>query len=380
MPNGLAAQAENADAAPQVLESLVQQAEKAGASDIHLQAVSGGAAVAFRLDGVMTPVASWPGELAERVFGRIKFLARLKTYQESLPQDGRIDQADLNAHSDIRVATYPTVTGEKIVLRLFNAGNVKSLAEIDFPQDARSELERFLAQTSGLLLLTGPAGSGKTTTIYACLRHLAEAGGRHIITVEDPAERIIPGVMQTQVNEARGLDFAKAARHLLRQDPQVLVIGEIRDEETANIAVRAALTGHLVISTLHAGSCRGVFERLLVLCSDYSAVAASVELVLNQRLVRRLCRACLGRKCPECLNTGYRGRVPLVEWLRVTEASRRRLAARELDGLLPHAALAANAALLVQSGQTNEAEVARVLGQPPSKYGIAMICTPQSKA
>jgi type II secretory ATPase GspE/PulE/Tfp pilus assembly ATPase PilB-like protein len=117
-------------------------------------------------------------------------------------------------------------------------------------------------------------------------------GGRHVITVEDPAEQIVPGIMQTEVNEARGLDFAKAARHLLRQDPQVLVIGEIRDEETANIAVRAALTGHLVISTLHAGSCKGVFERLLVLCKDHSAVASSVELVLNQRLVRRLCGEC----------------------------------------------------------------------------------------
>ena len=145
-----------------------------------------------------------------------------------------------------------------------------------------------------MLLLTGPAGSGKTTTIYACLRALAEPGGRHIITIEDPVEQIVPGVMQTEVNEARGLDFAKAARHLLRQDPQAFVIGEIRDEETANIAVRAALTGHLVISTLHAGSCQGVLERLLVLCADRSAIAAAVELVLNQRLMRRLCRQCRG--------------------------------------------------------------------------------------
>src|SRR6185503_17420258 len=135
----------------------------------------------------------------------------------------------------------------------------------------------FLRQTSGLLLLTGPAGSGKTTTIYACLRQLAEMGGRHIITVEDPVEQVVPGVMQTEVSEARGLDFAKAARHLLRQDPQVLVIGEVRDEETANIAVRAALTGHQVISTLHAGSCKGVFERLLMMCADVSAVASCVE-------------------------------------------------------------------------------------------------------
>ena len=268
----------------------------------------------------------------------------------------------MNARSDIRVATYPTVTGEKIVLRLFNTSGIRTLAELEFPPEVRAELDRFLRQTAGLMLLTGPSGSGKTTTIYACLQTLAERGGRHIITVEDPAEQIIPGVMQTEVNEARGLDFAKAARHLLRQDPQVLVIGEIRDEETANIAVRAALTGHLVISTLHAGSCQGVFERLLVLCRDPSAVAASAELVLNQRLLRHLCPECSGRGCPACLQTGYRGRLPLVEWLRVTDPIRRRLATRDLDALAAQPSLATTARALVQSGLTNEAEVTRILG------------------
>jgi general secretion pathway protein E len=168
--------------------------------------------------------------------------------------------------------------------------------------------------------------------------------------------------MQTEVNEARGLDFAKAARHLLRQDPQVLVIGEIRDQETANIAVRAALTGHLVISTLHAGSCKGVFERLLVLCSDHSAVTASVELVLNQRLLRRVCPECSGKGCPACLKTGYRGRLPLVECLRVTEAMRSQLARRELESFSAKPSLTENAGGLIQAGLTNETEVRRVLG------------------
>ena len=348
--------------APETLERLVQQAERAQASDIHLHIQNGPAVLAFRLDGVMAPAGTLPAELAERVFGRIKFLARLKTYQESLPQDGRIDKAALNARSDIRVATYPTVTGEKIVLRLFHGATVLTLSGLEFPEAARHELEGFLAQTAGLLLLTGPAGSGKTTTIYACLRHLASPGGRHIITIEDPAEQILAGIMQTEVNEARGLDFAKAARHLLRQDPQVLVIGEIRDDETANLAVRAALTGHLVISTLHAGSCRGVFERLLVLCSDHSAVASSVKLVLNQRLVRRPCPGCSGHGCPNCLNTGYRGRLPLVEWLRSNDRLRRGLAAGDLDRLAASPSLADSARALVQSGLTNDAEVARVLG------------------
>jgi len=350
------------ESAPELLEKLVQRAERAGASDIHLQMRGKAAEVSFRLDGVLSPVCKLSEAVAERVVGRIKFLARLKTYQESLPQDGRIEHADLAIANDIRVATYPTVTGEKIVLRLFNSSTAKKLGELDFPEHAHAELEHFLRQTSGLLLLTGPAGSGKTTTIYACLRFLAELGGRHIITVEDPAEQIVPGVMQTEVNEARGLDFAKAARHLLRQDPQVLVIGEIRDDETANIAVRAALTGHLVISTLHAGSCQGVFERLMVLCHDHSAVASSLALVVNQRLVRKLCNHCSGKGCESCERTGYRGRVPVVECLRVTEDMRRRIALREIDSLSAKPSLAENAQGLVAAGLTNEVELRRVFG------------------
>src|SRR5580698_8386248 len=300
--------------APKILEDLVAQADQAGASDIHLQMHDSAAQVSFRLDGLMTDAAPLSAEVAERVFGRIKFLARLKTYQESLPQDGRIERNEIHSNNDIRVATYPTVTGEKIVLRLFAPAGAKRLEELEFPAAAVVELKSFLRQNAGLLLLTGPAGSGKTTTIYACLRHLAEAGGRHIITVEDPVEQIVPGTMQTEVNDAIGLDFARAARHLLRQDPQVLIIGEIRDEATAQLAVRAGLTGHLVVSTLHAGSCRGVFERLLAMCGDFSAVAGAVELVLNQRLIRRLCQACGGGGCERCLQTGYCGRMPLVEW------------------------------------------------------------------
>ncbi len=348
--------------ATEFLERLLQQAEAAGASDIHLQMLAGSAGIAFRLDGVMTASAEVPAALAERLFGRIKFLARLKTYQESVPQDGRIEKEKLNARSDIRVATYPTVTGEKIVLRLFNTPEIRTLNQLDLPESTRVELESFLKETSGLLLLTGPAGSGKTTTIYACLRYLVDLGGRHVITVEDPAEQIVPGVMQTEINEARGLDFAEAARHLLRQDPQVLVIGEIRDEQTANLCVRAALTGHLVISTLHAGSCKGVFERLLVLCRDHSAIASSVSLVLNQRLLRRVCSSCSGSGCKNCLTTGYRGRLPLVESLHLNSSTRRLVAAGQLDSLSATPSLAECARELVRAGLTTSAESQRVLG------------------
>lgn len=344
------------------MEQLVQQAERAGASDIHLQMRGKGAEVGFRLDGLITPIRELPAEIAERVFGRIKFLARLKTYQESLPQDGRISRDELKSRNDIRVATYPTVTGEKIVLRLFNSETAKTLGELSLPSPAQVELEKFLRQSSGLLLLTGPAGSGKTTTIYACLRQLAELGGRHVITIEDPVEQIVPGTMQTEINEAAGLDFARAARHLLRQDPQVLIIGEIRDEATAQLAVRAGLTGHLVISTLHSGSCRGVFERLLVMCADHSAVASAVELVLNQRLIRKVCSACDGAGCETCLHAGYNGRVPLVEWLRVDEKVREQIRQRELTALAPMQTFEASARLLVNQGVTNEAEYKRIFG------------------
>jgi general secretion pathway protein E len=383
-----------AASAPEALENLVQLAERAGASDIHLQMRGKTADVGFRLDGVITPIRELPAEIAERVFGRIKFLARLKTYQESLPQDGRISRDELKCKNDIRVATYPTVTGEKIVLRLFNPETAKSLHELSLPAAAQAELEKFLRQPSGLLLLTGPAGSGKTTTIYACLRHLAETGGRHIITVEDPVEQIVPGTMQTEINEAIGLDFAKAARHLLRQDPQVLIIGEIRDEATAQLAVRAGLTGHLVISTLHAGSCRGVFERLLVMCNDHSAVASAVDLVLNQRLIRKVCETCGGSGCEKCLQTGYNGRVPLMEWLRAdqavvaqasslcdskadktktethsqdacatTETVRDLVRRRELSAIVPAQTLEASARALVNQGVTNDAEINRIFGR-----------------
>lgn len=348
--------------APEVLRELVLRAECAGASDIHLQMRGETAEVAFRLDGVITPTTTITPGLAERVFGRIKFLARLKTYQDSMPQDGRMDRQELGSQNDIRVATYPTVTGEKIVLRLFSSATVKTIGELEFPTEACRELEKFLRQTTGLLLLTGPAGSGKTTTIYACLRALVERGGRHVITVEDPVEQVVPGTMQTEVNETIGLDFACAARHLLRQDPQALVIGEIRDEATAQLAVRAGLTGHLVFSTLHAGSCRGVFERLLVMCPDYSAVASAVELVLNQRLIRRLCGGCRGSGCDACLRTGYKGRLPVVEWLRVNESLRAAIRARDLSALNPQRSLEESAREVLRRGLSNQMEYQRMLG------------------
>ncbi len=348
---------------PRALEQIVSRAEAAGVSDIHLQTTGAGLEIAFRLDGVMQPAGSLPGGVGSRVLGRVKYLAKLKTYQDQFPQDGRIERRDLGSASDVRVSTYPTVTGEKIVLRLFREAETPDLENMGFDASSLSAMSRFLAQPTGLMLLTGPAGSGKTTTIYACLKHLGRKPGRHVITVEDPVEQVLPGVMQTEINEARGLTFAEAVRHLLRQDPQVLAIGEIRDDATAQLAVRAALTGHLVLSTLHAGSCRGVLERLLAMSPDAMSIASALGLVVNQRLLRKSCGTCAGAGCPTCLGSGFRGRAPVVEFLSMNAEQQRNLGVRRLEGIDPVRFLAEAARELCAAGLTTSAECERVLGK-----------------
>jgi general secretion pathway protein E len=345
------------------LEDLVRRADRVGASDVHLHRRGAAVAIAFRLDGLLAQACEIPADLGERVFGRIKYLAKLKTYQESLPQEGRIDRGELGCRAEVRVSTYPTVTGEKVVLRLFQDTAVPDLEDLGFPETVMEPLRGCLARAAGLILLTGPAGSGKSTTIYACLKRLGKDGTRHIITVEDPVERILPGIMQTEVNEVAGLTFARAARQLLRQDPQVLVIGEARDEETVEVLVRAALTGHLAIATLHAASCEGVFERLHVLCREKEAMSSAVELVVNQRLLRTRCRSCAGAGCSECVQTGYRGRVAVAECIRVTPELRQALRREGPVAARPGTSLRQLAAGLVESGVTTEAEIRRVLSE-----------------
>lgn len=348
--------------APAAVAHLLAEAHAAEASDLHLQSSNSGIEVHWRVDGVLHPRPGFEAPLAGRVIGRIKYLARLRTFQDALPQDGRISATDAGLPQDVRVSTYPTVTGEKVVLRLFRGGAATPLTELGLPLPTLSAIQRALAQPTGLILLTGPAGSGKSTTALSALRELAREGGLHIVSIEDPVEILVPGIMQTEVNEARGLTFAQAVRHLLRQDPQVLHIGEIRDEETANLAVRAALTGHLILSTLHAGSCRGVLERLRLLVPDAFAVAASLRLILNQRLIRRQCRACSGAGCSACAGTGYRGRVPLVEHLSITDDLRPALRQGNLEPFHPETTLTEAAAAAVQSGLTNPSEIRRILG------------------
>ena len=349
--------------APAIVDKLIHRAESVGASDVHLQSCSTGIEIAFRLDGQLCPVDKFDNPIAERILGRIKYLSKLQTWQNAVPQDGRIEKREVKSTNDIRVATYPTVTGEKIVLRLFQQTEPPTLPKLNHQREVTEQLTNFLKQPSGMLILTGPAGGGKTTTIYACLADLIAQGGRHIITIEDPVEQILDGVMQTEVNEAQGLSYPKAARHLMRQDPQVLVIGEIRDEETAQIAVRTALTGHLVISTLHAGSCRGVFERLWTMVPDPFSIASAVSLIVNQRLVRRVCPECKGKTCEKCLKTGYHGRIPIGEWVSMSDKIREQLRNDGPSGITPSSQnLTDQAFKLVKEGLTTEAETQRVIG------------------
>ncbi len=351
------------ESAPEICSRLIKAAQNASVSDIHIQPQQDGSAdVSFRLDGVLSKTESLSAEVASLVIGRIKFLAKLKTYEHSIPQDGRIDRNDAGIEHELRVSTYPTVSGEKIVIRLFTEETIKPLDQLGLDLGTFNILQGFLHQRQGLMLLTGPSGSGKTTTIYSCLKHLLSSDSRHIITVEDPVEQIIPGIMQTEINEVRGLNFPKSIRHLLRQDPEVIVIGEIRDDETADIAIRAALTGHQVIATLHAGSCHGVIDRLRVMVDDHFALTAVLKVIVNQRLVRRCCENCDARGCEQCAHTGYHGRVPLVETLTIGEQDFATLQQGRPFTRTPSPNLKQAAEKLINLQVTDNREINRILG------------------
>lgn len=351
--------------AVEALDRLLSQAADLRASDLHLDVDrNGGMQARIRRDGVLQPLDT-PTELdGIAMAGRAKYLAGLRSYESALPQEGRIPADATPVGRELRVATYPTLDGEKIVFRIFAEQAVATLKELELPPETQTVLANAVTQPDGLILLTGPAGSGKTTTIYACLKSLAETGQRHILTIEDPVERRVEGIMQTQIRPEVGLDFANALRHLLRQDPQVIVLGEIRDDETARMAVRSAFTGHLVIGTLHAGSCRGVVERLLDMVEDRYAALACLRLVVNQRLVRRLCPVCGGPGCNECLETGFRGRIPIAEFAAFDDDLRKRIRTEGTEGIRPQEPLHANARRRVREGVTSNDEISRLLGTP----------------
>ena len=383
-----------ADGVCDLVDEMIRDGLRRGASDIHIEPSDEGALLRYRLDGVLHPALEVRTDLAKNVIARVKVLADLLTYQTDVPQEGRINRAKVGAAADLRVATFPTVRGEKVVIRLFDPKTQDvALDRLGYPDSVRAELERQLQMPTGVILLTGPAGSGKTTTLYAAIGFILQksGGARNVVTVEDPVERLIPSVSQTQVHPASGLTFARCLRSLVRQDPEVILVGEIRDRETAGVAIEAGLTGHLVITTIHAGRAAGVFTRLLDMQVEPYLITSSVKLVAAQRLVRKLCGKCrkpvvseadllglpadlLGQAqgsvgCEACFGTGYAGRTVIVESLPTTDPLRRAILDRTAAEALEQAGVEAGMQTLwegalnaVRSGVTSPAEIRRVLG------------------
>ncbi len=264
--------------ATDVVDRVLADAQKAGTSDVHWQPGGDGLELRWRIDGVLQPVALVPAQVAPNVVARLKVMAELLTYRTDVPQEGRI--RGVPGEIEMRLSTFPTVFGEKAVVRMFAApGRFLRLDDLGLPGEVREGLSHGLEETSGAIVLAGPAGSGKTTTIYGCLRELAarRPGERSLATLEDPVEAIVPGVAQSQVNPAAGLTLEAGLKSLLRQDPEVIAIGEVRDRATAEIALQAALTGHLTLTTFHAGSACEVIGRFLDMGIEPYAVRSGLR-------------------------------------------------------------------------------------------------------
>ena len=329
---------DNDDAAPviRLINALVAQAVQQGASDIHLEPQEEGMSVRLRRDGVMEEVLRLPAQVAPMLVSRVKVMARLDIAEKRLPQDGRISLTLGTRGLDVRVSTLPARAGDRVVMRILDQSSVGlELKDLGMDPTTLGALTEALGAPNGIILVTGPTGAGKTTTLYAALKLLND-GRRNILTVEDPVEYAVPGVGQTQVDTRVGLTFAQGLRAILRQDPDVVMVGEIRDRETAEIAVQAALTGHLVLSTVHANSAAGAITRLRDFGVETFLIAATLRAVVAQRLARQVCPVCVGEEplpaplasrlglpagipvakangCPSCRQTGYLKRRGLFE-------------------------------------------------------------------
>jgi len=383
--------------ASRAVETLLAEAQRRGASDVHLQPSAGGLEVRFRIDGVLQPVVTFPAEVAVNVVSRLKVLAELLTYRSDVAQEGRLrsDSGD----AQMRVSTFPTLHGERAVVRLFPpASQYRRLADLGFPEDVAGSLGQLLDERSGAIVVTGPAGSGKTTTVYACLREIAaaSAGARSLVSIEDPIEVPLEGGAQSRVNPSVGWDLATGLRFLMRQDPEVILVGEIRDPETAEAAMQASLTGHLLLSTFHAGSAAEAIGRLLDMGIEPYLLRSGLLAILSQRLVRRLCacaqptdavEARLGLPvesvrlpvgCDRCAGTGYLGRFVLVEMLRPQRSEMgRAILSRSDSTTIEQLAVASGmvtrwqrALEALRAGRTSPAEIRRVLGvgTPPAGF------------
>lgn len=371
---------------------LLREAYEAGASDVHLEATRTGLRSRYRIDGVLIPGIDPPERLDRAVVSRLKLLAELDIAERRRPQDGRIRVRLERRELDLRVSTVPTVFGESVVLRLLDRGvGIVPLESLGLSAGSLAVMQRLARQSTGMVLVTGPTGSGKSTTLYSALG-LRSATSEKIVTIEDPVEYTLEGVTQVPVHAPTGVTFASVLRSILRQDPDVIFVGEMRDAETAELAVQAALTGHMLFSTLHTNDAIGAIPRLLDLGVAPFLLTATLEAVLAQRLVRRVCDACRepyqpditalhqmdemscspsqftrGRGCNDCRGTGYRGRTGIFELLMLTDDLKDAVAGGAPRSRLTQ--LAADAGMLsmrndgylkVRDGLTTVEEVLRV--------------------
>ena len=382
---------DTADDAPAIrlINGIIADAARNGVSDIHIEPYETGLVVRMRIDGVLRETLRMPPHVAPVVVSRIKVMARLDIAERRVPQDGRMGLTLGGKLLDVRVSTLPSRAGERVVLRILDKDNAGiDLEALGLTPAMYALLKDVLSEPNGVMLVTGPTGSGKTTSLYAALRLLND-GSRNILTVEDPVEYAVDGVGQTQVNAKVGLTFAAGLRAILRQDPDVVMVGEIRDRETAEIAVQASLTGHLVLSTVHTNDAIGAITRLRDMKVEPFLIASTLRAVIAQRLVRRLCPACrrpveardtvaplLGIDpsatvysavgCDQCNGSGYKGRTGVYEAIRVDDVVRRLINdGGDEQAIATHAfrtapTLALSARDLVLAGVTTPEEAVRV--------------------
>ena len=393
--NAVVSQEDNAESGPTIrlVNSIIERAHVEHASDIHIEPTKGDMVIRMRIDGTLHKILTVPRDIMDSVISRIKIMSRLDIVERRVPQDGRAVLRVKGSDVDMRVSTLPTIYGEKIVIRILGSEReMLTRAAIGMPENENRKLDRLLGFTSGVIMIVGPTGSGKSSTMYTLVQELLSEA-TNLITLEDPVEYNIDGATQVQINEKVGLTFASGLRAILRQDPDIICVGEIRDGETADIAMRAAMTGHLVITTIHTEDAVAAIDRLHDMGVPPYLVAGGVRGIISQRLVKRVCKNCRtsympsdemfetaglkpvigaqymkGKGCDICFGSGYRGRIGVFEVLCMNDRLRKCITSggdkqefRKLALETDYVPMLTHAQELVEDGTTTVEEVARVI-------------------